>query len=79
MNSVNVILIDYELQTFFHNNFHPSLFSFSLMQLLFLQVFCIKTFIFKTSQQNSLICLQHLYYKQTKNKINRQIFYSIHW
>ena len=42
MNSVNVILIDYELQTLFHNNFHRNLFSFLLMQLLFLQVFCIK-------------------------------------
>ena len=64
MNSVNVILIDFE--TFFHNNFHPNLFIFSLMQLLFLQVFCIKTY---PSLQNTLICLQH-FYKQSKNKIN---------
>ena len=56
MNSVNVILIDYELQTFFHHNFHPKPVHFSLMQLLFLQVFSMKTFIFYSSLQNTLIC-----------------------
>ena len=44
MNTVNVILIEYDLQTLFQNKFHPILFSFSLMQLLFLQVFCINNF-----------------------------------
>ena len=61
MNSVTVILINYELQTFFTITFTLNLFIFSRTQLLFLQVFCIKTCIFYSSLQNTLICLQHFY------------------
>ena len=60
MNSVNYIHVDYELQTCFHNNFHPNLF---IVILIKLQVFYIKTFLFYSSMQNTLIRLQHVYSK----------------
>ena len=49
---------------FHHNFFYPKPVHFSLMQTLILA--SIKTFIFYSSLQNTLIWLQH-FYKQSKN------------
>ena len=66
-----------QIANIFNNNFHHlNLFIFSLMRLLFLKVFYIKTLIFYSYCKNTLICLQH-FYKQSKHKENIETCYFI--